>query len=453
VKKRKDKKVLEKSKKRSERRKYLDTMMADMGISSLNDLSSNQERAKWLKAVTPSRAAERKMKEMGYDISGNNNIGSLGRRSILREFLKVSSGSGIAGDDLSSIRDIVGPEKYRKLVRFLIPNPFERYDPRSFSKEKKREEIIIALSSVGLTPGSSDDFSQVMLHVDSILNSQSVLSDSSNPSENIEDYVERVGQVSADDMTSFDRSNIKILLEDNGVMVGHDRESIRSGIMEFQAKNDLAIDGIIDIKTMAALGAVSAAIAATFTPSTQGAGHKAAESIGDLRVISISENADLENSSGLVRDFILELDKHSADLGMDEFSVTSAHRSPDDQSRIMFNNFERTKETKGPASAREYFVNLYNKFPRHDEIADIYASERDPAEMKSLVSDIVSSSWNTERGHLGGLAIDISGLTRSEFDAILDLSKRSFDFRSLWEPEPGAHYHISVRSKRTMKTT
>ena len=43
------KKKINKEIRRSERRKYLDTMMADMGISSLSDLKSNEERKKWLK--------------------------------------------------------------------------------------------------------------------------------------------------------------------------------------------------------------------------------------------------------------------------------------------------------------------------------------------------------------------------------------------------------------------
>ena len=63
---------------RSEIKKYQDTMMADMGITSLDELYSDEERKRWLKAMMPSDNVKKKLKEMGYSLHTNDNKRSLG---------------------------------------------------------------------------------------------------------------------------------------------------------------------------------------------------------------------------------------------------------------------------------------------------------------------------------------------------------------------------------------
>jgi hypothetical protein len=63
---------------RSEIKKYQDTMMADMGITSLDELYSDEERKRWLKAMMPSENVKKKLKEMGYSLYTDNNKRSLG---------------------------------------------------------------------------------------------------------------------------------------------------------------------------------------------------------------------------------------------------------------------------------------------------------------------------------------------------------------------------------------
>jgi hypothetical protein len=63
---------------RSEIKKYQDTMMADMGITSLDELYSDEERKRWLKAMMPSDNIKKKLKEMGYSLYTNDNKRSLG---------------------------------------------------------------------------------------------------------------------------------------------------------------------------------------------------------------------------------------------------------------------------------------------------------------------------------------------------------------------------------------
>jgi hypothetical protein len=64
---------------RSEIKKYQDTMMADMGITSLDELYSDEERKRWIKALMPSENVRKKLKEMGYSLYTNDNKRSLGR--------------------------------------------------------------------------------------------------------------------------------------------------------------------------------------------------------------------------------------------------------------------------------------------------------------------------------------------------------------------------------------
>ena len=58
--------------KKSERRKYLETMMADMGLASLDELPPG-ERKRWMHAARPPPIVERKLREMGYSIHSNSN--------------------------------------------------------------------------------------------------------------------------------------------------------------------------------------------------------------------------------------------------------------------------------------------------------------------------------------------------------------------------------------------
>lgn len=62
---------------RSELKKYEDTMMADMGLQSLDELTP-EEKKRWKKALRPSKSVQKKLREMGYSLNSNNNKRSLG---------------------------------------------------------------------------------------------------------------------------------------------------------------------------------------------------------------------------------------------------------------------------------------------------------------------------------------------------------------------------------------
>ena len=73
---------------KSERRKYLETMMADMGLTSLDELSP-EEQKRWIKATRPDSMVEKKLKEMGYSIHDDTNKRSLGRNCKIIKLYKA----------------------------------------------------------------------------------------------------------------------------------------------------------------------------------------------------------------------------------------------------------------------------------------------------------------------------------------------------------------------------
>ena len=89
---------------KSERRKYLETMMADMGITSMNELSPEEQR-RWAKAARPQPIVEKKLREMGYSIHSNTNKRSLGaERSGLDKFHKIVKIASITSEYSDAFR-------------------------------------------------------------------------------------------------------------------------------------------------------------------------------------------------------------------------------------------------------------------------------------------------------------------------------------------------------------
>ena len=70
----------------------------------------------------PSKPLERRLKEMGYDMSGAKNKKSLGARKVrLLKFSKLALAS--KAEDIDRLIALLGQDNYRKIVRYIIPNP------------------------------------------------------------------------------------------------------------------------------------------------------------------------------------------------------------------------------------------------------------------------------------------------------------------------------------------
>lgn len=75
--------------KMSERKKYLRTLMAEMGLSSLDELSKEEQR-RWRRAAEPQKIVQKKLKEMGYSLDADKNKRSLGRVLKIINFNKLA---------------------------------------------------------------------------------------------------------------------------------------------------------------------------------------------------------------------------------------------------------------------------------------------------------------------------------------------------------------------------
>ena len=126
---------------KSERRKYLETMMADMGLTSLNELSQ-EERLRWLKAVTPSPEVEKKLKEMGYSMNSDTNKRSLGsRRSKISGFYKVANLAQASSELTVSIqyfRAQLAPATSYELIKLFTTSKLQS---NTFNRDALKTEI------------------------------------------------------------------------------------------------------------------------------------------------------------------------------------------------------------------------------------------------------------------------------------------------------------------------
>lgn len=164
--------------------------------------------------------------------------------------------------------------------------------------------------------------------------------------------------------------------------------------------------------------------------------------LSGIKNIRIGGRADLRASSDDVKYFLSVLDNIAGDMGV-SFTVTSAFRTDYDQARIMYNNY--SSRGVGSYRARNYLEGLYKSFPNVDLIVGHFESDISDDQKLAEVERIISETWPAV-GHRAGKAVDLSGLSRSEFDRLLNESEKYVYLKTkLWE---GDHYHIAVDSVR-----
>ena len=124
----------------SERRKYLKTLMADMGLADIESLPK-EEAAKWRRAAEPQTIVQKRLREMGYSLDSNKNKRSLGRIS---KFIQIKRATEI-NPDIKKLQDILGLDAYRKVVPTVLPI-FSMTG--IFSKKKYLKEALEAIREV-----------------------------------------------------------------------------------------------------------------------------------------------------------------------------------------------------------------------------------------------------------------------------------------------------------------
>jgi len=125
-----------------------------------------------------------------------------------------------------------------------------------------------------------------------------------------------------------------------------------------------------------------------------------------------------------------------------EIAITSGFRTPADQSRIMFYNWNRKG---GVGRGSSYLLSLYRRFRRIGDIASAFerTSSSDDSR-KAAAEQIINDSWQPFRGHLDGLSLDVSFKTgKYKVGVILSALQELGIIRLLEEDD---HYHITAKN-------
>lgn len=429
--------------KMSERKKYLRTLMADMGLERLEELSES-ERRRWLRAAEPSLIVKKRLKEKGYSLNKDNNKLSLGRLNNLIKINKIASSDFSA--EINIIKSYMDQNSYRKIVRKILPLEVFTGKKKDFNKDKYIRE---ALASIKNKSNNQIDEAKIKSTLDSLYEKLNIIFLANM---NLDVAFERNPslKLSVSSMNKKQKNEIKSMLY-LSKYIGKDMgsigdEEITSILKRIQEENNLNPDGILDRNTYNALSSKRnrpaqsrESVAKTNEDpepiSTSSFDRSAVQSI------NIRKNVKMDETSDALKKFVMILDRIATNFGI-KFTITSAYRSWNDQARVMYYNY--SKKGVGTEDAANYLINLYGK--KILPIVDVYAAKISDANKIKRVEAILREQWKP-KGHGKGLSIDVAGASRSQFDKILDEAEKYADFKRLWEDQVGNdHYHLTVKS-------
>jgi len=139
--------------KMSERKKYLKTLMAEMGLSSLSELSKEEQR-RWMRAAEPQKIVQKKLKEMGYSLDSDNNKRSLGRISRILDFKKIASKANI-----KDLKALISPAAYKAVFPVVVPMfGVSGY----FDKEKYIQDSLSIIKKNSSSPFNENEVTKVL---------------------------------------------------------------------------------------------------------------------------------------------------------------------------------------------------------------------------------------------------------------------------------------------------
>lgn len=444
--------------KMSERKKYLRTLMAEMGLSSLDELSK-EERKRWIRAAEPQKIVKKKLREMSYSLDSDNNKRSLGRFSKITSFKK--SAENTTGKDLDLLRSLLDQSTYQKVMPIVFPL---FGISGTFNKSKYVEDSLAAIRESSPSQVNEDKIRGVL---ESLSNSiaealpvdlNEAFSDDPNQSFDLS----RLSERSKKDITAqLVRSGYLSSLTASD-------EEVIAAIKTVQSAKGLSSSGMIDKSTYSAIIGLSSVQPPTDTPAPEATTTSLRERRDEIRErrrgrrrssdeqpissfdlskienINISRRVDLNSSTNELRQFVMILDKICGDMGIKP-TITSAFRDDYNQARVMLNNYNR--RGSGSRRARVYLETLYKNFPKMNDIITVFESEVLSKEDKILKAEsIIKQSWPVG-GHRAGKSIDISRESKSTFDDMLNRAKEYANFKKLWEND---HYHLTIKSIKSM---
>jgi len=471
---------------RSERSKYLDTMMADMGITSLQELGSNEERNRWLKAVRPGPAVERKLREMGYDITGNSNKKSLGSTDrvckIFSFFKKANTSTQIAEltKAMGDIRAVVNSEASYAILA-IINEPKMMQSP-DFDGNKLRRDLEAAIASHEDDPTSFQFYVQNLVDKVTKYNSgiqeelaartstgQTPLAAGSDDGA-MRQYFQETSNIDIRrghgqrDQIRFIQHRLESLgytlnrLGANGVF----DEQMEEAVVLFQHYNGIPSSGYIDDRMIDILltnptpmptgtrrehrrltrqeqrGSRQVAREDQRVAPTPAEPTAPGETPTFQNIEYTSSRVDIAGASPMLREYLKLLNQAAADIG-GRIQITSAFRDSFNQARIMYNNYK--SRGIGSSRANNYLKSLYRRFQKIDDIVAVFAGDQDKDTKIRNVESIIENNWLPKNGHRAGFSIDVR--LGSKVKEILEASQDLATVDILRESD---HFHVTVKS-------
>jgi|15BtaG_2_1085339.scaffolds.fasta_scaffold00046_28 peptidoglycan hydrolase-like protein with peptidoglycan-binding domain len=437
----------------SERKKYLRTMMADLGVTSLRDLPSENARKSLLKATEPRPYVKKRLKDMGYDFSSNNNKKSLGTnyKSLTIKVAAASMDSAI--DNAIRIRKIIGTPNYRRILKDIFPPKWKR----SSTEQTYSQNILSKIDS--------NIYSENQLAIDKALQDvYSYLSDyhqkRSSPEE-LNDYLlDNKNVISKGHSFSGDVKLLQRKLEALGFLsagyaAGVYGSETEAAVKKAQIAAGLPATGNVDYALYMKLKKSS--LKASRQPEAGSkAGPEVEHQTPTLKSVEKGFGKDLSflnfrNPGGLtgVKEETIKFLHILNSLAKEEgkkITITSLYRSSYDQARVMLKNYNA--RGAGSRRAANYLKKLYRRYPSVSEIIEIFASKKDQESKRKQAARVIKRTW-PKVGHLSGKSVDI--IPRDE--KVREILRKSQSFAEVNILDEGNHFHATVKSLRPGGTT
>jgi peptidoglycan hydrolase-like protein with peptidoglycan-binding domain len=219
-------------------------------------------------------------------------------------------------------------------------------------------------------------------------------------------------------------------------------------VILFQQENKLPVTGIINIQTFTKLITDPKPLPVESRQEhkrmvrheQRDGGKKLDTSIyhGNLQNIDlVSNRVDINNASSMLSEYLSILDQTAKSFG-GRIQITSAFRDSYNQARIMFNNYK--SRGIGSSRANRYLSSLYRRFPRINEIVDVYSGSGSKENKIKAVENIIETSW-PKGGHRGGKSIDIRFGKK-----VKDILVETQGLATVDILQESDHFHVTIKS-------
>jgi peptidoglycan hydrolase-like protein with peptidoglycan-binding domain len=449
---------------KSERRKYLETMMADMGLTSLSELSP-EERRRWLKAARPSPMVEKKLREMGYSIHSNRNKRSLGSKERSGNILglhKVANLSAASADVTVALREFISLLK-RKTIHDI--SKFQRIISSEILQDKDFDSNKLKAELETFLADNEEDVVFLKFYIENLVQKASKYNSEYLKSTGVFDRADygTLEEIMLSDQNleikigHSDRDKVALiqqLLESLGYTLqiygvdGKFESETENAVILFQQQNSLPVTGTVNAQTFNKLITDPKPLPVESRREHkrmlrqeqrgQGARSDAPRYHGNLQNIDlVYSGVDLDNASSMLSEYLVILDETASELG-GRIKITSAFRDSYSQARIMYNNYK--SRGVGSSRANSYLSRLYVRFPRISEIVNIYSGSRNKEDKIKAVEEIVETSW-PKGGHRGGKSIDIRFGNK-----VKDILIETQNLATVDILQESDHFHVTIKS-------